>query len=137
MKISYLLILGLVAWLSLTACAAPNVSRLEGSLPNVVSSAYMLFYGENEDEANDSSSVLLEVAAVLYLTDATAILNGFRGSHEPENIDQLRLDGVVSFLTKQGVELGKLQVLPRGVAPPLAPEDDGSGARRIEIIIVP
>jgi len=118
-----------------SACSGASPSKMERYLPELVPTAYMLFYPENASKAENSNTMLREVSSVLFLTDAQGIINGFRSSVEGEEVDQTRVDKVSAFLLKQGVPVNKFQATARGVAPVSSLSDDETASRRVEIII--
>lgn len=128
----------LAASLSLTACAPSEKQKVAAHRPEVIPTAYMLFYDKGSIAAGDSESILLEVAAALASSPSIkANINGFRGPDESAGQDKLRAEAVLKFLVDHGVDPKRAFANPMGLAESIGKDDDGTARRRVEIFISP
>jgi len=128
----------LAASLSLTACGPTESQKVAAHLPEVIPTAYMLFYDKGSVTAADSEAILLEIAAALEAApNIKANINGFRGPDEPADQDKLRAEAVLKYLVDHGVDPKRAFANPMGLAEAIGKDDDGTARRRVEIFISP
>ena len=128
-----------VSMLGLVSCAPSAQREMQKDLPDVIPTAYMLFYEKRSDAAIGGDALLKEVAAAMLLSNnVKATISGFRSSYEgKKNMDVLRVQRVVTYLVGRGVDPSRITATPGGIAARVGQDDDGAAQRRVEIFLSP
>lgn len=123
--------------LGISSCAPSATMELRKDLPDVIPTAYMLFYEKRSDEAIDGDKLLKEVAAAMLLSEnVKATISGFRSSYEGrKNMDVLRVQRVVAYLVGRGVDVSRISATSGGIAARVDGDVDGAAQRRVEIFL--
>lgn len=131
--------LAVIAVLGIASCAPSAEREMQKDLPDVIPTAYMIFYEKASDEAIGGDALLKEVAAAMLLSDnVKATISGFRSAYEGrKSMDSLRVQRVVAYLVGRGVDPARITAKPGGLAARVDQGDDSASRRRVEIFLSP
>ncbi len=125
-------------WMAaLALCAVAGCASVR--VPDVLPSAYMVFFEDGSATIDDQTDVLTEVSLVLAKFPETKLqITGHRSKSEPKDTDERRVEAVVAQLEALKVGSDRLVMLTAEDTAPVGSAKDGldGGNRRVEMYIV-